>query len=54
MYILASYFTGVIIGMVIMGALLKSRMFYHLNTFDWFNGLNRLFTLKKEKLKWML
>jgi len=52
MYILASYFTGIIVGMLVMSAISKSRIFYHLNTFDWLDGLNSPF--KKEKLKWML
>jgi hypothetical protein len=52
MHILASYFTGIIVGMLAMGALSKSRIFYHLNTFDWFDSLARSF--KTEKPKWML
>ena len=52
MYIMASYFMGIIVGMLVMSALSKSRILYHLNTFDWFDGLNSPF--KKEKLKWML
>jgi len=45
-------FIGIMIGMFVMSALLKSRLLYHLNTFDWFSGLNNPF--KQEKLKWML
>ncbi len=52
MYVMASCFMGVIVGMLVMGILSKSRIFYHLNTFDWFDGLNNPF--KQEKLKWML
>ena len=47
-----AYFIGIVVGMLVMSALLKSRILYHLNTFDWLDGLNRPF--KKEKLKWML
>lgn len=47
-----AYFIGVVVGMLAMSALLKSRILYHLNTFDWFEELNSPF--KKEKLKWML
>jgi hypothetical protein len=47
-----AYFIGIVVGMLAMSALSKSRILYHLNTFDWFNGLNSPF--KKEKLKWML
>jgi hypothetical protein len=49
MHIIATYFTGVVIGMLVMSAILKSRVFYHLNTLDWFTAFKR-----REKLKWML
>ena len=47
-----TYFLGVGGGMIVMSVLLKSRVFYHLNTFDLFNKLNM--QPQKEKLRWML
>lgn len=47
-----TYFLGVGVGMIVMSAFLKSRIFYHLNTFDLFDTLNT--QSQKEKLKWML
>tara|TARA_Y100000310_G_scaffold228767_1_gene231069 strand:- start:1701 stop:1862 length:162 start_codon:yes stop_codon:yes gene_type:complete len=47
-----TYFLGVGVGMIVMSVLLKSRVFYHLNTFDLFNTLNM--RPQKEKLRWML
>jgi hypothetical protein len=53
MYILASYFMGIIVGMLLMASILKSRIFYHFNTLDWFTSFKNQYK-GEEKLKWML
>ena len=47
MYIMISYFLGVLIGMLVMHALLKSRISYHLNILDLPDGFAKLFGRKK-------
>ena len=41
-----AYFIGIVVGMLAMSALLKSRILYHLNTFDWLDT-----TLKYLKIR---
>tara|TARA_A100001515_G_scaffold129849_1_gene116764 strand:+ start:131 stop:286 length:156 start_codon:yes stop_codon:yes gene_type:complete len=51
MSILLSYTLGILVGAISTSLLIKSRMFYHVNTFD----LNAIFKKeKKEKLDWMV
>tara|TARA_R100000664_G_C2710239_1_gene107332 strand:+ start:493 stop:648 length:156 start_codon:yes stop_codon:yes gene_type:complete len=51
MSIFLSYTLGILVGAICTSLLIKSRMFYHINTFD----LNAIFKKeKKEKLDWMV
>ncbi len=51
MVALLSYTLGLFVGMITMAMLSKSRLFYHINTFD----INNIFGRKKQqRLKWMI
>jgi hypothetical protein len=51
MVALLSYILGLFVGMLTAGMLLKSRLFYHINTFN----INKIFKCEKQKkLNWMI